>query len=52
MQNIGNKLIKKNKAGQITELYRITSRSEKDYYKVSPIIGSRTLIQKETLDGL
>ncbi len=25
MQNIGNKLIKKNKAGQITELYRITS---------------------------
>lgn len=52
MQNIGNKLIKKNSAGQITELYRITSRSEKDYYKVSPIIGSRTLIRKDDLDGL
>lgn len=52
MKNIGNKLLKKNSFNQITELYRITSKADRDYYKVSPIIGERSLVDKDSLDGL
>jgi len=46
MYNVGQKLCKKDQFGQITELYRIVSRKDKDFYKVTPVIGDKLLIDK------
>lgn len=50
MYNVGQKLCKKDKFGQITELYRIVSRKDKDFYKVTPVIGDKLLIDKYKTD--
>ena len=50
MYNVGQKLCKKDKFGQITELCRIVSRKDKDFYKVTPVIGDKLLIDKYKTD--
>ena len=46
MYNVGQKLCKKDMFGQITEIYRIVSCKDKDFYKVTPIVGDKMLISK------
>lgn len=48
--NVGQKLCKKDMFDQITELYRIVSKKDKEYYKVTPVIGDKLLINKFTAE--
>lgn len=50
LYNIGQKLCKKDMFDQITELYRITSTKDKEFYKVVPVIGDKVLINKFTAE--